>query len=155
MPQSISAKAKRNLGSSLAFEKLNGPLPSTYVELFSIQDGEACIGIYHNEGRREEPVLITSLGLHLWVKGVVIFIPYCSIAHIRWLEPDKVLTGSDPNKQVLILTLVDGSGVECPVRGKWYNPETKLGGPDIANFHTFLLGARQIREIEVRKQGSS
>lgn len=155
MPQPISAKADKTLGNSFAFERLKGQLPPSYADLFLPQPEEECIGIYHNEGGKEEPILITSLGLHLSVHGTVTFVPYSSISRIKWLEPDKILTGIDPNKQVLILDLLDGSIVECPVRGKWYDSQINMGGPDIANFHTFLLGAKLIREIEERKQGLS
>jgi hypothetical protein len=144
MVMPVSTKVKKCLRYSHAVEWLTGKLPKKHSNFFQVGKDEECIALYHNRDGTEELILITNKAIHLRTNGTYNTICYSEINNIRWLEEDKVKAALNP---ILIITMVNGTTIDCPVRGSWYSNELNMGGPDIASFHTFLLGAKHISKI--------
>lgn len=122
----IRARAHRILRHFTHYQKISREIASSpnYIKEISAQADEEFIGVYENFlGERNESVVITTLGLHIFVEDKWVFINYKQINHIE--SPPK-----EHSVEELVIHLHSGEVIKIPIKGN---------GGDVWEFLRFLM----------------
>jgi hypothetical protein len=139
MPNPIPARITDYLQKLALFSKSPAAAGTTLAA------GEEIYGVYRNNlDVPTRGILLTSNGIHVQFVGHAQFVAYNEIREMTWFTWERKELERPENRR-LVVELNSGERLEIYVVG------ARGIGLDLSNFHNFLLGAVQVRNLEARR----